>query len=114
MIFAFDLDGTLCATVNGDYENAIPIPYRIEFASALFESGHTVYVHTARGASLSGPARAVLFRHTRAQLEEWGLRYTALLKKPFAHIYIDDRAAEATSFFENPEEHINGAYITEG
>jgi len=92
MTYAFDLDGTLCETEAGNYEAAVPIPERIAHVNALFDEGHTIYIHTARGSVTGRKWRAM----TIGQLKRWGVKHHVLIMgKPFAHVYVDDRAVNA-------------------
>lgn len=98
MRYCFDLDGTLCVTVNGDYVNSKPINIRIEKVRQLFEGGNNIIIDTARGSS-TGIDWSEL---TRSQLNEWGVPYHQLRtgKKIEADIYIDDKGCSDISFFE--------------
>ena len=50
MIFCFDIDGTICSTVNdGDYTKAEPFHDRILKINKLYEDGNTIIFNTARG-----------------------------------------------------------------
>jgi hypothetical protein len=92
LTYCFDLDGTLCTNTNGSYENAVPFPESIAVVNRLHEEGHRIVIFTARGTTTGIDWRAV----TERQLAAWGVRYHELmLGKPFAHVYIDDRAINA-------------------
>lgn len=92
----FDLDGTLCQSLESDYSNATPIRERIEVVNALKAAGVEVVLFTARGAS-SGRDWASF---TRDQLLEWGVEFDRLIfGKPHADLYIDDKGQTADSFF---------------
>lgn len=99
LIYAFDLDGTLCETDGMDYMDATPIRARIAVVNTLHARGHTILIHTARGNSLGVNARRRLLENTRRQLSEWEVRYHRLVAKPFAHVYVDDRGAHPDEFF---------------
>lgn len=94
--YCFDLDGTLCTNTEGYYEQALPIENRITVVNSLFDEGHTIIVFTARGSTTGKD-----WKHfTEHQLTSWGVRYTHLyLGKPFAHIYVDDKAVTDLDFF---------------
>ena len=98
MIFCFDLDGTLCHTKGGDYENSKPKEGCIRKVNTLYHAGHTIIIDTARG-SVTGIDWREL---TERQLEEWRVRYHTLYvgKKTAADVYIDDKAVIARKFFE--------------
>ena len=94
MIYAFDLDGTLCSTPDGGvYGDCEPIPHRVERVRELQREGHTIVVVTARGEMWSD--------FTRRQLLEWGVPFDVLScgAKPFADFYVDDKAVNAGDFF---------------
>lgn len=91
LIYCFDLDGTICTNVaNSMYEDALPDPVMVNEINRLYESDHTIKIMTARG-SVSGIDHTEL---TKRQLSDWGVKYNELImnKKPYADIYIDDRA----------------------
>ena len=90
MTFCFDIDGVVMTRVSGnDYRLATPVTATIGLVNALFDAGHRIVLHTARG-SLSG----IDWREmTVAQLVAAGVKYHDLLfNKPAADFYIDDRA----------------------
>ena len=92
MILCFDLDGTLCSNTEGAYEGAEPWPTCIAVVNRLYDEGHRIIVHTARGSTTGVDWRAVTLR----QLADWGVRYHELvLGKPTADVYIDDKAINA-------------------
>lgn len=95
--YCFDLDGTLCTNTEGAYELAVPFFDRIQKVNELFENGSQIFIFTARGTVTGIDWRAL----TEEQLEKWGVKYHELqLGKPFAHIYIDDRAINDKDFFK--------------
>jgi len=102
--YVFDLDGTLCTSSDGDYTNAKPLLDRIAFVNQLFDSGHIVIIHTARGMGRfkndSRLARQALEELTISQLNRWGVKYSSLfLGKPAGDIYIDDKGIKDVDFF---------------
>ncbi|MGE5373167.1 MAG: hypothetical protein ACM3QZ_14410 [Solirubrobacterales bacterium] len=89
MIYCFDIDGTICTNTDGDYPNAEPYPEVVAEVNRIFEAGHTIYLHTARGSTTGIDWREL----TEKQLREWGLLYHVLyMGKPTADVYIDDKA----------------------
>lgn len=96
MIFAFDLDGTLCSQIEG-YVGAEPYKQRIELVNKLFDEEHTILIYTARGTRSGLDWREV----TENQLQDWGVKYHELIlgKKPHFDILIDDKAREAEVWF---------------
>jgi len=94
--YAFDLDGTLCTLTDGKYETAEPIAGRIRHVNNLFESGHTVLIFTARGAT----SQRDLKDFTIEQLDGWGVKYSKLIMgKPHFDILVDDKAVDDQTYF---------------
>jgi tRNA A-37 threonylcarbamoyl transferase component Bud32 len=95
--FVFDLDRTLIYDTN---ENPNPIKKNVDFCNGLFEIGHKIIIHTARG-MLSHNNDVELVKETyeekvKSILEKNGIKYTELIfGKPYADIYIDDKAINA-------------------
>jgi len=95
MIYCFDIDGTIFFTEGLDYNDSKPIWERINKINQLFENGHTIKLHTARGTKTGIDWREV----TERQLEQFGVRYHELqLGKPFADLYIDDKGVSDKDF----------------
>jgi hypothetical protein len=88
-----DVDGTICRTAGRDYENAVPIPKRIQVINSLYDSGDIIIYWTSRGM-----VSKVNYEHlTRAQLEKWGCKYHELrTDKPVYDVFIDDLALNAS------------------
>lgn len=101
MRYAFDVDDTLCRTEGTDYAGAQPIPHRIRDVNELFDEGHTIIIHTARGQLQSD--RAQILYDTESQLKAWGVKYHVFTTKPAADIYVDDRAQTPEQFFGEAE-----------
>ena len=87
MIYAVDIDGTLCVETNRwwEYDVAAPIQEAIHKVNALFGQGHKIIIHTAR------PEK------DREVTEEWldkhKVRYHRLVMDKYrADIYIDNAA----------------------
>jgi hypothetical protein len=96
MIYAVDIDNTICSTSGSDYVNSQPIKTRIEKINLLYNSGHTIVYWTARG-SKSGIDWQSL---TIQQLNSWGCLYHLLLfNKPVYDLYIDDKSINSEIFF---------------
>ena len=90
MIYCFDLDGTICSSVeNSEYYNSIPDKTVVDEINRLYDSGHEIIIMTARGC-VSGIDHYDL---TEDQLRKWGIKHHKLLMgiKPHAHIFIDDK-----------------------
>jgi CMP-N,N'-diacetyllegionaminic acid synthase len=87
--FCFDLDGVIATIVpNNDYTLAAPIAETVSLINRLFDAGHTIILHTARGSLTGIDWRSV----TIQQLDAWGVRYHKVqFGKPAADFYIDDK-----------------------
>jgi CMP-N,N'-diacetyllegionaminic acid synthase len=87
--FCFDIDGVIATIApNNDYNLAGPIAETVGLINQLYDAGHTIVLHTARG-SLTGIDWRALTIH---QLDAWGVRYHKVqFGKPAADFYIDDK-----------------------
>jgi hypothetical protein len=106
MIYVFDIDGTICANTNSDYENSVPMQNRIDRINKLYDEGNTIIFQTARGMgrskNSSAFAYAKFFELTQSQLKTWGVKYHSLfLGKPAGDVYIDDKGIKDNDFFTN-------------
>ena len=103
--YCFDLDGTLCTNTEGEYEAARPQPWAIERVNALKRAGHTIVIFTARGTTTGIDWRP----ETERQLAEWGVEYDELiLGKPYADVYVDDKALHADAWRYGPAHQLSG------
>ena len=95
MIFCIDIDGTICTNTNGDYPSAIPFSDVIAEVNRLYDSGHEIILHTARGGTTGIDWRD----ETERQLKQWDMKYHTLhMGKPPADIYIDDKGLNASDW----------------
>ena len=46
MKYVFDIDGTICSTTSGDYEQALPYTDRINKINKLYDEGNTITLKT--------------------------------------------------------------------
>jgi isochorismate hydrolase len=104
MTYVFDIDGTICSLVDGEYEKAKPLKDRIRKINELFADGHTIIYYTARGMGRHDNNRALaesrFWSFTHKQLESWGAKFHVLrLGKPSGDIYIDDKGIKDEDFF---------------
>ena len=93
-ILCFDLDGTLCTSVEGsDYTKAEPLQKAIDKVNDLYEQGIKIVIFTGRGSS-SGKDWT---EFTKKQIDGWGLKYHQLItnRKPTYDKVIDDKAINA-------------------
>lgn len=96
-VYCIDIDGTICTNTDGKYEEAQPYHNRIRYINTLYKDGNQIILFTARGTTTGIDWREI----TRLQLISWEVKYHELiLGKPFADIYIDDKAVSDTTFFE--------------
>ena len=95
MIYCFDLDNTLCLTIEGDYINSKPIVERIRKVNHLYEKGNIIKIFTARGSKTGLDWREL----TLEQLAKWEIKYHELIfGKPDTDIFIDDKAIHSELF----------------
>ena len=104
MTYVFDIDGTICTNTYGDYEKATPYKQRIEKINDLFNDGHVIILHTARGMGRhdnnSNLAYEDFYQLTKQQVIEWGVKHHHLfLGKPAGDIYVDDKGVNDEKFF---------------
>ena len=104
--YVFDIDGTLCTLTDGEYDKAEPLQERISKLNNLYDEGHTVILHTARGMGRNNndTVKAILefYDFTKLQLSQWDIKYHHLfLGKPAGDYYIDDKGVNDGDFFGN-------------
>jgi len=100
MIYCFDIDGTICSSVNNsDYLTAECFPIVKTLINKLYDQGHTIKIMTARG-SVSGKDWTDV---TKNQLNEWGIKYHELItnQKPNADLFIDDKGINVHDWIKN-------------
>jgi hypothetical protein len=103
--YCFDLDGTLCTNTEGEYEAARPQPWAVERVNTLRRAGHRVVIFTARGTTTGIDWRP----ETERQLADWGVEYDELiLGKPYADVYVDDKALHADAWRYGPAHRLRG------
>lgn len=96
LVYIFDVDGTILDTKNGNYDNSIPIPGRIDIVNGLYDEGNKIIYWTARGAVTGRD----WYDFTKRQLEDFGCKYHEFFtKKPHYHVWVDDKAINANEFF---------------
>lgn len=100
MIYCFDLDGTICTSVEqSQYQKALPDKLVVDEINRLYDAGHIIKIMTARG-SVSKVDHTEL---TKKQLKEWGVMHHELIMnvKPHADYYIDDKAINVADWKRN-------------
>ena len=108
MRYCFDIDGVIAITRGTDYRASEPNRETIERINALYDAGHTIVLHTARGmGTLEGDlsrVHQVWFDFTFQQMRTWGLRFHELfLGKPWADVYVDDKGVRFDDWIAAPE-----------
>lgn len=98
----FDLDSTLVGPplVPGDYSTCPPIQRNIDLCNYLRRMNHYIIIHTARRMRTHGGNVGAVMKDvgkiTIQSLEKFGITYDELLfGKPYADVYIDDKAINA-------------------
>lgn len=100
MKYVIDIDNTICIE-EGPVIDRVPYMERINFINSLYDEGHYIVYHTARGLK-SGRGEAYYRPITEAQLEKWGAKYNELcFKQHDADYYIDDKMLSIKEFFGN-------------
>ena len=104
MVYIFDIDGTVCTKSSPNYSQAKPLMGRIEKINKLYDDGHTIIYHTARGMGRHKNnmflAIQDFYEITKNQLDLWGAKHHHLfLGKPSGDIYIDDKGISDEEFF---------------
>lgn len=101
----FDLDDTICRTMNRDYANASAIGEVVAKIRELRQTVPDVHIaiHTSRGmASCNGDVQAVEAKN-RSTIEHWLRSHhihvdEIIFGKPLADIYVDDKGMSAVEF----------------
>lgn len=87
--YIVDIDGTICETVDSNYNESRPLLDRISRINELYDEGHVIVYWTARGA-VSGRDWGEL---TYSQLKTWGCKFHELrMQKPHYDVWVDDKA----------------------
>ncbi|MDC1315992.1 phosphoheptose isomerase [Alphaproteobacteria bacterium] len=97
MKYCFDLDNTLCTTIDGNYKESQPKELAIKKVNDLFNNGHTIIIFTARYMGrMDGNISKVyegIYALTKKQLSDWRVNYHELiLGKPEFDVLIDDKS----------------------
>ncbi|OGT42150.1 MAG: hypothetical protein A3F13_04955 [Gammaproteobacteria bacterium RIFCSPHIGHO2_12_FULL_40_19] len=95
--YCFDIDGVVCSNTEGEYQNAIPDNSVILKINKLYHEGHKIILFTARGSVTGIDWKEI----TKKQMHDWQVNYHELLfGKPFADIYIDDKAINSLDWIK--------------
>jgi capsule biosynthesis phosphatase len=92
----FDIDNTICKTVNSDYKNSKPIVKNINYINRLFDDGYKIKIFTARYMGRSNDnaskAKKKAKQITLNQLKKWNVKYhRVFFGKPSTDLYVDDK-----------------------
>ena len=109
-ILCFDIDGTLVYDL---YNSPFPIEKNVSFCNEAYKNGHKIILHTARGMLSNNGVRELVESnrpYIESVLSSLGILYHELiLMKPFADLYIDDKAIPAHRNLEKE----TGIYVFE-
>ena len=113
LVFCFDIDNTICKTIENDYKNSLPKKKNIRLINNLREDGHYIKIFTSRymGRTNSNSAKAkkIGYKKTFNQLSSWGLNFDILIMgKPRFDVYVDDKNL---GFKSNWASYINQKYL---
>jgi len=103
MIYAVDLDDTLCFRPREveslgvvKYHHCVPMLSNIEKINALYDAGHHIIIYTARGMSYFKGNVSLVYSHlyelTKNQLQTWKVKHHQLVMgKLHYDMLIDDK-----------------------
>ncbi|MBA2613807.1 MAG: HAD hydrolase family protein [Bacteroidetes bacterium] len=118
MRICIDIDGTICSIKkdNQTYEDVIPFVGAVEKIKLLKESGHYIIFCTARHMktcnSNIGKVLALQGQTLTMWLSHYGFVYDELwFGKPYAEIYIDDKAFKFNGSWEEINDHTLNQYV---
>ena len=96
--YCFDLDNTICNTVEKQYSNATPYVKVIDKINELYDAGNKIVIFTARGGTSKIDYRDL----TLSQLTKWNVKFHELIdkNKPHFDVLIDDKAINAKTWRE--------------
>jgi D-sedoheptulose 7-phosphate isomerase len=98
IIYCFDLDNTICHTIDKNYKNSYPYEEMVNKINELYDSGNKIIIYTARG----GTSKIDYHELNITQLKNWGVKYHELIdkNKPHFDLFIDDKAINAQTWRE--------------
>lgn len=110
-----DLDNTICTTIEGNYEAAIPDWKVISQIRAYKERGFEIVIHTSRNMRTYQGNIGKISAHTLPIIIEWLKAHSIpydeiIIGKPwcgYEGFYVDDRAIRPSEFRELSNEEIN-------
>lgn len=93
--YIFDIDGTICDTINGDYKNAVVRRDALNKINSLFDIGCKIIFYTSRGITSGTDWKEFTYN----QLLSWGVKFHELIMgKPNYDVWIDDKAINASEW----------------
>lgn len=103
MIYCFDLDNTLCNTIDKKYDKSEPISDMIDRVNRLYDDGNEIVIFTARGMGRFNKVVKKVYEEyydlTKNQVDSWGLKYhNLILGKPSFDYFIDDKNLTIDNF----------------
>jgi len=95
-IFIFDIDNTICETIEKKYSRSKPIKKIISKINLLKKNGHIIKIFTARYMGRNNENYSLVkkkyFKKIYKQLKLWNLNFDELiLGKPSYDYFIDDK-----------------------
>ena len=103
IIFAFDIDNTICETKNSAYSKSIPKKNIIKLINKLKKNGHEIKIFTSRymgrNKNNSNLVKKKYYNSVKKYLKKWGLEYDKLiLGKPSYDYFIDDKTINPKNY----------------
>jgi len=93
IVYAIDLDGTLCEWKFWWWAEPAPIKQRIELINRLYIEWAIILIYTARDPEFFTDTYAWLIKHWVKH------HWINMWRKPGADVYIDDKAINVEDFF---------------
>jgi len=96
-IICFDIDNTICNTINKNYLAGKPKKKIIKIINYFFEKGYIIKLFTSRFMGRNNEnvhkAKKQGYSLTKKQLESWGVNYHKLIfGKPSYDLFVDDKS----------------------
>tara|TARA_B110000459_G_C16195614_1_gene309921 strand:+ start:26 stop:394 length:369 start_codon:yes stop_codon:yes gene_type:complete len=108
----FDIDNTICKTLNSDYHKSKPITKAIKKINSLFDEGYFIIFFTSRFMGRNNEnvnlSKKQGFNMTMKQLKKWKVRFHKLiLGKPSYDMIVDDKSLFFNKkWYNNIENHL--------
>lgn len=96
-IFIFDIDNTICHTVNRNYSAAKPNKRVIKIINSLKKKGHIIKLFTSRYMGRHNDniklVKKKYYKKTLDQIKKWNVNFDVLIMgKPSYDFFIDDKS----------------------